>query len=56
MVINNNTMSFIQFESGWEKEKARQELRDVRAEILKRVNIKFIFIKHNQLILFNSLG
>lgn len=37
-------MSFIDFESGWEKEKARQELREVRAELLKRVsnkNIKF---------------
>lgn len=30
-------MSFIDFESGWEKEKARQELREVRAELLKRV-------------------
>ncbi|XP_031629109.1 CWF19-like protein 2 homolog [Contarinia nasturtii] len=29
-------MSFIEFESGWEKEKARQELREVRAELLKR--------------------
>lgn len=31
------TMSFIDFESGWEKDKARQELREVRAELLKRV-------------------
>lgn len=30
-------MSFIEFESGWEKEKARQELREARAELLKRV-------------------
>lgn len=30
-------MSFIEFESGWEKDKARQELREVRAELLKRV-------------------
>lgn len=31
-------MSFIDFESGWAKEKARQELREVRQELLKRVN------------------
>lgn len=30
-------MSFIDFESGWEKDKARQELREARAELLKRV-------------------
>lgn len=30
-------MSFIQFESGTDKEKARQELREVREEILRRV-------------------
>lgn len=33
-----NTMSFIEFESAREKERVRQELREVRAEILKRVN------------------
>lgn len=33
-------MSFIEFESGWDKEKARQELREVRAELLKRVKYK----------------
>lgn len=38
-------MSFIEFESGWEKEKARQELREVRTELLKRVS-------HNKIILF----
>lgn len=32
-------MSFIQFESGWEKEKVRQELREVRQELLRRVRI-----------------
>lgn len=32
------TMSFIEFESAREKERVRQELREVRAEILKRVN------------------
>lgn len=32
-------MSFIQFESGREKEKAREELRAVREELLKRVSI-----------------
>lgn len=31
-------MSFIQFESGREKEKSRQELRGVREEFLKRVS------------------
>lgn len=31
-------MSFIEFESGREKEKARQELREVRAELLRRVS------------------
>lgn len=36
----NKTMSFIEFESGWDKEKARQELREVRAELLKRVKYK----------------
>lgn len=30
-------MSFIQFESGREKEKARQELREARAELLQQV-------------------
>lgn len=35
-------MSFIEFESGWEKEKARQELREVRSELLKRVSV-FLF-------------
>lgn len=38
-------MSFIEFESGWEKEKARQELREVREELLKRVSINNLFQK-----------
>lgn len=38
-------MSFIEFESGWEKEKARQELREVREELLKRVSHSKIFFK-----------
>lgn len=40
-------MSFIDFESGWEKEKARQELREVRAELLKRVSNKKIKFLQN---------
>lgn len=32
-------MSFIDFESGWDKEKARQELREVRAQLLKKVKV-----------------
>jgi len=33
-------MSFIQFESATEKNKAREELREVREELLKRVIMK----------------
>lgn len=39
--------SFIQFESGWEKDKARQELREAREELLKRVSDFIINISSN---------
>lgn len=40
-------MSFIEFESAREKERIRQELRDVRAEILRRVNTFFFSFRWN---------
>lgn len=49
-VVFITKMSFIQFESGREKDKMREELREARNDLLKQVNCPVIATKRCQIL------